>query len=72
MKTFMQWAEGEKLELPAVREDTKRAGIAHWAYPDAYVRSQYPDGYFMPTAADAKQKMGSHKPSRKAPGDDTW
>lgn len=72
MKTFVQWAEGEKLELPAVSEDTKRGGIAHWAYPDAYVRSHYPDGYFMPSAADARQKMGKHKPSHKAPPDSSW
>jgi len=70
MKTFIAWAEENKLEIPAVSEDTKRAGIAHWAYPDAYVRQQYPDGYFMPHAADALQKMGKHNPSRKAPSDE--
>lgn len=67
MKTFTKWAEEHKLELPPVIEDTKRGGIAHWAYPDAYVRSQYPDGYFMPSAADAQHKMGKHQPNRKAP-----
>lgn len=69
MKSFIQWAAEEKRELPVfepVGEDTKRGGIAHWAYPDAYVRSQYPDLYFTPSAADAAQKMGNHKPSRKA------
>jgi hypothetical protein len=30
-----------------------------WAYPDGYVRSHYPGGYFMPRAADALQKMGA-------------
>ena len=67
----MQWAEENKLELPAVSESsTRRAGIAHWAYPDAYIRQQYPDLYFMPTAADARWKMGNHQPNRKAPSDD--
>ena len=70
MKTFLQWAEENKLELPPVSEATKRAGIAHWAYPDAYVRQQYPDDYFMPRAADAMFKMGDHKPNRKAPSDE--
>jgi len=65
MKTFMQWAEVEKKELPMISEKTHRAGIAHWAYPDAYARQQYPDLYFVPRAADALQKMGDHKPDRK-------
>lgn len=66
MKTFTQWAETNKLELPVLNEKTHRAGFAHWAYPDAYTRQQYPDGYFMPHAADARQKMGNHQPNRKA------
>lgn len=68
MKTFLDWAGEEKKELPLyqIEEKTHRAGIAHWAYPDAYARQQYPDAYFLPKAADALQKMGDHKPSRKA------
>lgn len=68
MNTFIDWAGKNKKELPMYKqdEDTKRAGIAHWAYPDAYVRSQYPDLYFMPTAADAVQKLGGK--SSKSPG----
>jgi hypothetical protein len=58
MKSFLQWAEGQKLELPLV-EKTARAGIASWAYPDGYIRSHYPAPYFMPIAADAIQKMGA-------------
>jgi hypothetical protein len=58
MKSFLQWAEGQKLELPLV-EKTARAGIASWAYPDGYIRSRYPAPYFMPIAADAIQKMGA-------------
>jgi len=61
MKTFMQWAGTEKKELPMISEKTHRGGIAHWAYPDAYARSQYPDLYFTPIAADAIQKMGIKK-----------
>ena len=66
MKTFIQWAEKAQKELPLfepIGENTKRAGIARWAYPDAYTRSQYPDAYFMPIAADAMQKMGVKKAS---------
>lgn len=63
MKKFIQWAGETKKELPVYQQDenTKRAGIARWAYPEAYVKSQYPDGYFMPIAADALQKMGKGK-----------
>lgn len=59
MKTFIQWAGEVKKELPVYNQDesTKRAGIAHWAYPEAYAK-HYPDGYFMPSAADAMQKLG--------------
>lgn len=71
MKTFYQWAEEKKLDLPAVAENTKRSGIAHWAYPDAYARQQYPDGYFTPIAADAIQKMGKKSVSRKAAPENT-
>lgn len=39
-------------------ETIRRTGIAHWAYPDGYIRSHYPAGYFMPSAADALFKMG--------------
>lgn len=62
MKTFIEFCGETKKELPVyevVNEGaTRRAGIAHWAYPDGYIRSHYSAGYFMPTAADALQKMG--------------
>jgi hypothetical protein len=62
MKTFIQWASEEKKELPlyTTDENTKRAGIAHWAYPPAYSGREYayPDGYFLPHAADALFKLG--------------
>lgn len=76
MKTFIQWAGDVKKQLPMYQQDenTKRAGIAFWAYPDAYVRQQYPDLYFTPHAADAPFKMGYagkvHEPSRKAPSNE--
>ncbi len=74
MKSFLQWAESSKLELPLV-EKTARAGIAHWAYPDGYVRAHYPANYFMPIAADALQKMGDkvddNKVDHKGVGKDT-
>lgn len=59
MKTFIQWAGEEKKELPTYKtdENTKRSAIATWAYPDAAIRSQYPQSYFLPIAADAMQKM---------------
>ena len=34
MKTFSEW----------LNENTKRSGIAHWAYPDGYIRSHYQIG----------------------------
>ena len=57
----MQWAGNEKKELPMISEKTHRGGIAHWAYPDAYARGQYPSNYFMPIAADAAFKLGIGK-----------
>ena len=66
MKNFFQWAEERKYDLESLREqpaetkDTKgesqsakRAAIRSHAYPPAYGRAQYPDGYFRPIAADA-------------------
>lgn len=61
MNTFFQWVEDRKLPLPLLNEKTARAGFAYFQYPDLYIRSHYPDGWFMPRAADAVQKMGNHK-----------
>lgn len=63
MKTFLKWAESNKLDLPPVIENTKRGGIASWAYPDAYARGQYPDLYFAPIAADHQVKLKGKKKS---------
>lgn len=68
MKTFYQWVEVKKLPLPELDENTKRAGIAHWAYPSAAARGQYSDLYFASKAADHGVKM-SKKPNDKAPAD---
>lgn len=66
MKTFTQWIEAQKLELPvfvdvkdgekSTSENTKRSGVSQ-NYPDAYVRGQYPHKYFNPIAADADYKL---------------
>jgi hypothetical protein len=63
MKNFIDWATETKKELPVfiLDEKTKRGGIATWAYPDAYVRNQYPDSYFLPIAADALFKLKGGK-----------
>ena len=71
MKTFIQWAEEKRLDLPPLGENTKRAGIAHWAYPSAYAGRgyAYPDSYYMPMAADAAFKMGYTKEGGIKPKD---
>jgi len=70
MQTFIQWAEKSKKELPVYSQEEsgaqRRGGIAYWAYPDAYVRAQYPDAHFTPTAADALFKLGYGKGGPKA------
>lgn len=62
MKTFLKWAETNKLELPVINdsgtaekatsENGVRTGIGP-QYPDAYVRAQYPHKYFNPVKATA-------------------
>jgi hypothetical protein len=63
MKSFIDYCSTNKKELPVfvIDEKTKRGGIATWAYPDAYVRTQYPDSYFLPIAADAMFKLKGGK-----------
>jgi hypothetical protein len=62
MKKFIDYCSETKKELPVYdsknESSLRRSGIMHWAYPDGYIRGHYPAGYFMPTAADALQKMG--------------
>lgn len=63
MKTFLQWCEERKLELPSFNETPpeedatnegsgKRAAVRSHAYPELYGRGQYTKSYFTPTAAD--------------------
>lgn len=73
MKTFKQWLEENKIELPNIEgegetanlsEKTKRAGISN-NYPKAYAGKDYayPDSYYTPISANAigklQGKMGS-------------
>lgn len=58
MKTFIEYCAENKKELPVYTEKQLRTGIAHWAYPDGYVRGEYPSLYWTPIMADAIQKMG--------------
>lgn len=66
MKSFIDWAEKEKKELPLFEpmgENTKRGGIATWAYAN-YPRDAYPNAYFLPSAADAIQKLQISKKNK--------
>lgn len=59
MKNFLQWANDRKYDLPEAdvkAENTKRSGI-RGAYPEGYIRNQYPDLYFTPVAADAPVQL---------------
>ena len=62
MKTFLDWANSQKLELPLLTEKAARAGFNYHAYPDLYIRTHYPDGWFMPRAADNLFKLADHHP----------
>lgn len=55
MLTFEEWVHKS---YPLLSEKTARSGIAHWAYPQGYVRAHYTAGNFMPKAADALFKLG--------------
>jgi len=61
----MNFVEYLEKRNPNILESIRRTGIAHWAYPDAYIRSHYTAGYFMPTAADALFKMGPKVDDKK-------
>ncbi len=59
MLDFHGWCEKHQFDvtLPepvkAESNSAKRAAVRSHAYPELYGRSQYPDGYFRPIAADA-------------------
>lgn len=61
----MQFVEYLEKRDASFFESIRRTDIAHWAYPDGYVRSHYTAGYFMPTAADALFKMGPKVDEKK-------
>ena len=51
MKTFVQWAESNKYDLPLM-ERGLRTGI-HYPMPTGYVKHAYPPKYFNPVIATA-------------------
>lgn len=73
MKSFLKWAESNKLDLPLVdapaseKNDTAVAAKStdentkrsgiSQNYPDAYVRAQYPHKYFNPVTSTADGKL---------------
>ena len=65
LNDFVNWCASKNLPLPAVEENTKRAGLSQ-EYPDGYVGSQYPDAYFAPIVATSyldikNRKSGNRK-----------
>ena len=52
MFDFYKWCENKNLTLPTTNEHSARIGVKP-QYPDAYARSQYPDGYFAPITSTA-------------------
>lgn len=56
MKTFLQWAQENKRDV-MFDEKTIRTGIHPAAMPRGYIRSQYPDAYFMAGLATAALDM---------------
>jgi hypothetical protein len=72
MKTFFQWVEAQKLELPTFTdaEDNKGTAVQEKAirnigpqYPDAYKKGQYMDAksgsYFAAANADVLYKLSA-------------
>jgi len=73
MKTFFQWAEENKIELPVLNSDDtedatseNRVRTGYSAnYPPAYVASQYPHKYFNPAKATADLDAENMKKEKK-------
>lgn len=57
IKTFLDWAKENNKSLPLL-EKTRSAGISD-NYPAAYAGKgyAYPDGYFVPSSANAIGKL---------------
>jgi hypothetical protein len=72
MLDFVKWCESKKLTLPALDENTHRAGIKG-IYPDAYAGRgyAYPDSYFVPTSATAVLDLKNAKKKNVKGGADT-
>jgi len=69
MKTFVQWAEAKKYDLPLM-ERGLRTGL-HYPMPTGYVKAHYPDGYPMPSLATATQDIKNFSQYKdKAPSDE--
>ncbi len=67
--TFVQWCESNKRDLTFLTEKGMRTGI-HYPMPQGYVKHMYPDAYFMPVIATAKQDLANFKQYKdKAPSD---
>jgi hypothetical protein len=67
MKTFLKWVEETDRGLIGWASDNKlnvenilRTGV-RFGYPDAYVRAQYPGGYFPPATATAALDLDNAK-----------
>ncbi len=67
MKTFVQWAEENKLELPALSECGRRTGIKP-GYPEGYARSQLPELGFMSKSATAALDFENSKKTKEVAG----
>lgn len=57
MKSFKEYCY-IKSGLKNLTEKQLRTGLAHWAYPDGYIRGEYPSLYWPAVMADSLQKMG--------------
>jgi hypothetical protein len=72
MKTFYQWAEENKIELPVLTTDSKDATSENRVrtgysanYPPAYVSAQYPHKYFNPVKSTADLDAEQMKKEKK-------
>lgn len=68
MQDFIGWCGEKSYELPAFAENVMRAGHSQ-NYPDAYVRGQYPPGYFTPISATAILNLQNAKKMLHTKGD---
>jgi hypothetical protein len=68
MLDFVNWCSTKSLPIPATTsENATRTGIRP-AYPEGYLRSQYPDAYFAPTSATAYLDLKNSKNTKSVRG----